>query len=77
MSPRDAFLAHHGRSVSTAPKVLSYAQKVAAHQAAAPCVIPTRKGDECQARKVDGEQFCGPHKERVGKAVVALLGSIL
>jgi hypothetical protein len=75
---RAAFVKAHGGLEPR--KVLSYAQKVALHAGAVSaavlnpaCDVPTRDGSECQGWPIEGEQFCGPHKVTVGKALERML----
>ena len=79
MTQREAFLAAHRKQLEAiAPKAKSYGTRLreareAMSAAPAACVVPTKAGYDCEGKVIDGEQFCGPHKRTVGKAVGAVL----
>lgn len=78
MTQREAWLKFVGHD--DVKPVMSYGKRMAllakepvSAAAVDVCVVPTAKGDECQNPPIVGEQYCGAHKQRVAKAVVAVL----
>lgn len=79
MTQRQAFLQFVGadeqKPAMSYGKRLAIAARKRAQVSTAPagCVVPTKAGFDCEARLVEGEQYCGPHKRAVAKQVVAFL----